>query len=277
MKYIPLSVNAPLGNIEALERTGYDCIEPSNTDIAAMEEAEFLSAAESLEASRLRCEVIDNPIPCSVSFAAEDWELASWEDYLRLSAKRTVRLGAKYWCFGNGTSRVLPGGAEADARVRANFRAAVLLCADIAAEHGIFVIVEPLGPSVTNYLTSVAETAEYVRALDRANIFTMVDYRWEHEQRRPVSELYENAELIVHAHIDCPATDYAGQKIRRVPSAEDGIDYGEFLDFIKSEAFNGVLSIEANCFENYERELAAAMEFYAAHGICPESGEKEEA
>lgn len=143
MKHIPLSVNAPLGNIKALERTGYDCIEPSNTDITAMEEAEFLSAAESLEASRLRCVVIDNPMPCSVSFAAENWELASWEDYLRLSAKRAVRLGAKYWCFGNGTSRALPGEAEADARVMENFRAAVLLCADIASDHGISVIVEP--------------------------------------------------------------------------------------------------------------------------------------
>ena len=44
MKRIPLSVNAPLGNIKTLERAGYDCIEPSNTDIAAMEEAEILAA-----------------------------------------------------------------------------------------------------------------------------------------------------------------------------------------------------------------------------------------
>lgn len=276
MKHIPLSVNAPLGNIKALERTGYDCIEPSNTDIAAMEEAEFLSAAESLEASRLRCVVIDNPIPCSVSFAAENWELASWEDYLRLSAKRAVRLGAKYWCFGNGTSRALPGEAEADARVMENFRAAVLLCADIASEHGISVIVEPLGPSVTNYLTSVAETAEYVRGLGRENIFTMVDYRWEHEQDRPISELYDNAELIVHAHIDSPATDYKRQKIRRVPSAADGVDYSGFFDFVKSGAFRGVMSIEANSFDDYEADLASALCFYARYGIAPESGEREE-
>lgn len=129
-----------------------------------------------------------------------------------------VRLGAKYWCFGNGTSRALPGEAEADARVMENFRAAVLLCADITSEHGISVIVEPLGPSVTNYLTSVAETAEYVRGLGRENIFTMVDYRWEHEQDRPISELYHNAELIVHAHIDSPATDYKRQKYAACPA-----------------------------------------------------------
>lgn len=277
MKRIPLSVNAPLGNIKALERAGYDCIEPSNTDIAAMEEAEFLAAAAVLKASRLRCVVIDNPIPCSVSFAADDWVTGAWEDYLHLSANRAIRLGAKYWCFGNGTSRTLPGEPEADARVRANFRSSVLLCADMAAEYGLSVIVEPLGPSVTNYLTTVAETAEYVRGLGRENVFTMVDYRWEYEQSRRVSELYDNASLIVHAHIDSPATDYKGQKIRRVPSLEDGVDYAGFMDFIKSGVFHGVLSIEANSFSDYEAELDAAMKFYAFYGVGPESGEREEA
>lgn len=276
MERILLSVNAPLDRLEALRRAGYDCIEPSNTDLAAMGEAEFLAAAAALEASGLRCEVIDNPIPCSVSFAAPDWDTGTWVDYLRLSAERAERLGAKYWCFGNGASRVLPGGPEADARVRENFRAAVLLCADIAAEHGLAVIVEPLGPSVTNYLTTVAETAAYVRGLARENIFTMVDYRWEYEQARPVSELYDNAALIVHAHIDSPATDYNGQKIRRVPSADDGVDYGEFFGFIKSGAFRGVLSIEANSFDDFEGALAAAMVFYARCGLAPE-GRREEA
>ena len=135
---------------------------------------------------------------------------------------------------------------------------------------------EPLGPSVTNYLTSVAETAEYVRGLGRENIFTMVDYRWEHEQDRPISELYDNAELIVHAHIDSPATDYKRQKIRRVPSAEDGVDYSGFFDFVKSGAFRGVMSIEANSFDDYEADLASALCFYARYGIAPESGEREE-
>lgn len=265
---VKLSVNASLDRIPVLESAGYDLIEPSNTDIAAMGEGDFAAAVSALRESALACEVIDNPIPCSVNFSDPAWRLDDWEEYLRLSAGRAAALGARFWCFGNGASRFLPGQPEADERARANFREAVLRCADIAAEGGFGLIVEPLGPSVTNYLTTVAETAQFVRSLGRENVYTMVDYRWEYEQARPAADLYDNAPLIAHAHIDDPATDYKNLRQRRVQRL-GGLDYAPFLDFIKSERFTGALSIEANCFEDYERELAGAMDFYAHYGIAP--------
>lgn len=269
MKKIKLSINAPLSSIATVDRCGYDLIEPSNTDIAAMEEDEFAYAAAALEASSLSCEVIDNPIPCSVSFSSPDWNLERWDSYLGLSASRAVALGAKYWCFGNGSSRMLPDDKCAGEAVKANFRAAVEKCADIAERYGFSVIVEPLGPSVTNYLLSVDDAAGFVRSLGRDNVFTMVDYRWEYEQGRPVSDLYDNAELIVHAHIDNPATDYKNTKARRIQTLHDGFDYSGFLGFIKSEGYHGALSIEANTFDNFEREAAGAMDFYSYYGIEP--------
>lgn len=269
MMKIKLSMNAPLSRIPELERAGYDLIEPSNTDIAAMDDAQFAAAADALKASKLACEVIDNPIPCSVSFSAPDWDLGEWDGYLELSAKRALELGAKFWCFGNGSSRVLPGTPEADARVKAAFRAAVEKCADVAEKYSFGVIVEPLGPSVTNYLLTVSETADFVRRLGRGNVYTMVDYRWEYEQGRPVSELYANAALIAHAHIDDPSTDYKNAKIRRVQSLGDGFDYSKFLDFIKSGSFTGAVSIEANTFTDFERDAAAAIEFYRHYDIEP--------
>ena len=269
MKKVKLSVNAPLSAIDVLERCGYDLIEPSNTDIAAMTGEEFAAAASALKSSALRCEVIDNPIPCSVSFSSDGWSLEEWDGYLKLSAGRAAALGARYWCFGNGSSRVLPGTPEADERVKAAFRAAVEKCADVAEKYGFSVIVEPLGPSVTNYLLTVSETADFVRSLGRSNVYTMVDYRWEYEQSRPVSELYDNAALIAHAHIDDPSTDYKNAKIRRVQSLGDGFDYSEFLDFIKSGSFTGAVSIEANTFTDFERDAAGAIEFYRHYGIEP--------
>ncbi|GEM_PF-252899 len=269
MEKVKLSVNAPLSAIDVLERCGYDLIEPSNTDIAAMTQDEFASAASTLASSTVKCEVIDNPIPCSVSFSAPDWALEKWDGYLKLSAERAVALGAKYWCFGNGSSRTLPDDTDAVKRVKANFLAAVEKCADAASRCGLSVIVEPLGPSVTNYLLTVKETAEFVRSIGRSNVFTMVDYRWEYEQGRPVSDLYENAPLIVHAHIDNPDTDYRNTKARKIQTLHDGFDYSEFLDFIKSESYRGALSIEANTFGDFEREAAEAIDFYLHYGIDP--------
>lgn len=269
MQKVKLSVNAPLDNLEVVERAGFDCIEPSNTDIAKMTPMRFQEHVWRLQDSPVDCKVIDNPIPCAVSFSSPEWDIQKWMDYLKLSAYRCAALGAEYWCFGNGGSRRLPEDEDGKVRTMVNMYAAVSASADIAKEYGVKVIVEPLGPSVTNYLCNLPETIAFVKELNRSNVFTMVDYRWEYEQNRPASDLYRYADMIVHAHIDNPGTDYLTQKIRKVQRLDDSFDYTPFLNFIKSDSFHGVVSIEANCFDDYERDLTQAIEFYKAHGIEP--------
>lgn len=264
MYKVKLSVNAPLENSGILRRAGFSHIEPSNTDLMGMTPLSFQQAAEAMEEAGILCQVIDNPIPCSVSLSDPEWDLRTWRSYLKQSGIRAQRLGAKYWCIGNGASRML---GDDPAQVMNRFYEMVDICAEIGGAYGLDMIVEPLGPSVTNFLLNLEETAAFVKEIGRKNVFTMVDYRWEYEQARPVEDLYKYADLIVHAHIDNPHTDYAGTKLRRPPALEDGADYGPFLAFIKSDAFHGALSIEANAFDDYEADLARAMEFYRANGI----------
>lgn len=269
MKRVKLSLNAPLRELPVVEKAGYDCIEPSNTDIMKMTPYDFLQAKKALQNSPVECTVVDNPIPCSVSFSDSSFDIRAWVDYLKLSAERAKSLGAVYWCFGNGASRMLPDDENERVKTMVTIYGAVCMCADIAKEAGMKVIVEPLGPSVTNYLNTVPETVAFVDELNRTNVTAMVDYRWEYEQRRPNSDLYQYADRIAHAHIDNPGTDYFSQKIRKVQSLDDGFDYTEFLDFIKSYSFRSILSIEANSFTDYEREVTEAIHFYRAHDIIP--------
>ena len=164
----------------------------------------------------------------------------------------------------------LPDDTDAVKRVKANFLAAVEKCADAASRCGLSVIVEPLGPSVTNYLLTVKETAEFVRSIGRSNVFTMVDYRWEYEQGRPVSDLYENAPSDCSCTHRQPLIQTTGiQRRAKYKPFTTGFDYGEFLDFIKSESYLGALSIEANTFVDFEREAAEAIDFYLHYGIEP--------
>lgn len=264
MYKVKLSVNAPLKNSSILRRTGFSHIEPSNTDLMQMTSLDFEKAAEDMKENGLLCQVIDNPIPCSVSLSDPAWDIRKWMSYLKQSGIRAQALGAKYWCIGNGASRML---GDDPARVMNNFYEMVDVCAEVGGAYGLDMIVEPLGPSVTNYLLNLEETAAFVKEIGQKNVFTMVDYRWEYEQGRPIADLYRYAELIVHAHIDDPRTDYAGTKMRRPPASDDGVNYSPFLDFIKSDAFAGALSIEANTFDDYEGDLVKAMELYRANEI----------
>ena len=264
MKKVKLSVNAPLSDSGILKKAGFHYIEPSNTDIMKMTPLEFENAVENMRERQMKCHVIDNPIPCSVSLSSKEWEIGDWKNYLELSGRRAEKLGARYWCIGNGFSRMIH---EDPSEVIVNFFGMVRECAAVGKHHGLAILVEPLGPSVTNYLNNLEEVAAFLDELGMEDVYTMVDYRWEYEQHRPISDLYRYADKIRHAHIDNPNTDYASRKVRKIFSLSDGIDYSGFFDFIKSDSFSGILSIEANTFDDYEKELKAAMELYGAYGM----------
>ncbi|MBQ6621781.1 MAG: sugar phosphate isomerase/epimerase [Mogibacterium sp.] len=264
MSKVKLSVNAPLENAGILKAAGYNYIEPSNVVMSALRAYEFQVRLEEFQKTGVKCRVIDNPLPFVPSFSAPDWRITDWIAHLEISAKRAKALGAEYWCFGNGVSRALK---DDKPRGISMYYEAVKACREIGGEQGIKVIVEPLGPSVTNYLQTVEDVVAMIDEAGWKDVYTMVDYRWQQEQDRSIDELYRYADRIVHAHIDDPGTDYAGQKVRRVQKLNDGFDYTDFMEFIKSDSFSGIMSIEANTFDDYVADLKAAMELYHHFGI----------
>ena len=64
------------------------------------------------------------------------------------------------------------------------------------------------------------------------------------------------AAYLHHVHIDYPETFPA----RPFPSAEDGFDYGPFLNAVKRAGYNDTLTIEADIPDDWTAAYQRAME-----------------
>jgi sugar phosphate isomerase/epimerase len=232
-------------------------------EIVEMDDREFRTVCQKLKDSPLVCEVLDNPIPLDRVIADESFDLNDYEGYLNAGADRAAALGARYYIFGNGRSRSMPASGDIEAAKEKNL-AFMRMLADIAAQRAITVLIEPLGPTVSNSIFSIPEALAYARAVGKANVGTFLDYRWFVDRKHPFQMIEEYGKQIRHVHIDNP--EFAFPK-RLVPRADDGHDYSPLFRALQKIDYQGILSIEANTFTDYRQDLKDGLDFFAAYGV----------
>jgi sugar phosphate isomerase/epimerase len=258
-----LSFFGSIKDIGAIAAAGYDCIEMQVREIVEMNDHEFQIVCQKLKDSPLICEVLDNPVPLDQIIANESFDLDFFKGFLNTGADRAAVLGVKYYIFGNGRTRSLPTSGNIEAAKAKNL-AFMRMLADIAAQRGITVLLEPLGPTVSNVIHSIPEAIEYAEVVGKPNVGTFLDYRWFIDRNHPFQMIEEYGQHIRHVHIDNP--DFPFPK-RLVPRVNDGHDYSPLFQALQKINYKGILSIEANTFLDYPQDLKDGLEFFASFGI----------
>ena len=136
-------------DIEAIAAAGYDCIEMQVVGVMKLDEAGFRETQAKLKQFDLACEVLDNPIPLDQRVADDTFDLNFYGDFLRNGADRAAQLGVRYYIYGNGKTRSLPDVGDVE-KAKAKNLALLRTMADICAERGITILLEPLAPRVSN-------------------------------------------------------------------------------------------------------------------------------
>lgn len=252
-------------DIEAISTAGYDCIEMQVNEIVNLSEKEFEETYLRLHNTTLDCDVLDNPVPLDKVVADENFSLDFYEEYLKIGAERASRIGVKYYIFGNGKTRSLPSNSEFEKAQQKNLNFMRML-ADIAAKHGITILLEPLAPQVSNVIQSIPEALAYIKIIDRPNIGTFLDYRWFLAMNHPILDIEKYGKYIMHVHIDNPTTEFPK---RLVPKINDGHDYSKLFHALDAINYDGIISIEANTFINFEQDLEDGISFFNNFGLTP--------
>lgn len=252
-------------DIDAISAAGYDCIEMHMHEIMKLDESEFNQACQRLKDSGLVCEVLDNPVPLDQCIADDSFDLDYYRGFLNTGADRAVKLGAKYYVFGNGRTRSLPATGNIEAAREKNLTFMRML-ADIAGKRGITIWLEPLAPRVSNVILSVPEALSYIKIIGKPNLGTFIDYRWFLAENHPFQDIERYGSYIQHVHIDSPTTEFPK---RLIPRTHDGHDYSGLFEALRKIDYNGILSIEANTFTDYEQDLKDGISFFKSFGISP--------
>lgn len=255
-----LGICAPIARAEAIARAGFAYIELALADVAAMEEAQFQQALETLRATPIRAEAFNLMLPGTMPVVGQAVRYAEVSHYLYQAVSRAARMGARIIVFGSGRSRAVPEGFSRE-RAYEQLVEYLHMAGDICGGYGITIAIEPLNRAECNILNSVAEATWLVMRTDHPNVRVLADLYHIAKDGENLHEIRAAGRYMQHAHI-------ANPNGRIWPMPGDGYDYRPFADALHDAGYTGRVSIEAST-EDFEGSLAAALSVLRAQ-LCKE-------
>ena len=249
-----LKLGVCTNDVAGAVKYGFDYIEPSAADIAAMSEDKFREYADQVLSSPIRCEAFNSFIRRpELVVLGNEVPKAALNDYMEACLMRCRKLGASIVVWGSAGSRKVPDGFSRE-RARQQIAEFLRMAGDIAGRYEIVIAIEPLRQQESNILNSGEESLEMVRMVKHPNVRMIIDYyhmREENENPRIV-ETAKNE--IVHLHFANPA----GRIWPRDPGEDK--DYELFFRYLKNVGYTGRISIEGK--GSFEADAVRSLAFF---------------
>ncbi len=245
-----------IGQMEMIKTAGFNTAELDLGEIMGMDLKTFLNFERRAERSGLRFDVFSGLLPLDIRIHEPGFLWDKWLEYVDKAAERAACLGAKRIPFGAGKCRSIPAGCEDREEAEKRLAAFVGEICCIFQKYSLEMVVEPLGPANSNYLNRIGETADFARSLKRENCHIMCDLRHMYKTGDPYHAIISFKKEIRHAHIDHPEGE-----LRRFPLPDDGFDYQPYLEALHDSGYDGILTVEATYYEDFEEEAARSCEY----------------
>ena len=225
-----------LANLEAAKAAGFDYVELSARDIAALPDAEFEAAAAKIKSLAISTPAANNFVPGTIKLTGPETNPEQQNAHLKKTLARMGRLGTQIVVFGSGEARRVPDGFSKDDA----FKQLVDFGRRAAEEgraNGIVITIEPLRKQETNIINTAAEGLALVEAINHPNFQLMIDfYHLASEQEDPAIVLRAK-DRIRHLHV-------ANPQGRVFPAKWEEFDYAPFFANLKKIGYDKRISVE---------------------------------
>ncbi|MBP7180961.1 MAG: sugar phosphate isomerase/epimerase [Dysgonomonadaceae bacterium] len=239
-------------NAEMLQQAGYSYVEEGVGKflIPDKSDEEFSAILDDASRYSLPVEACNGFIPSSMKSVGPDAVHVHILQYMETAFKRAQQAGVEIIVFGSGGSRNIPEGfSRSEAR-----RQFIDLCkqmAPIAKKYGVTVVLEPLNSKECNFVNSVAEGGEIVKAVNHPNFRLLADiYHMKMDNENP-ENIVKYGKLIKHVHI-------AEKQDRAVPGTYNE-DFRPYFDALRKIDYKGRISIEAQ-WKDMQTQAPIAIE-----------------
>ena len=242
-----------ISNNGVLANAGYSYVEEAvrNFLVPAEDETAFQAKLALLKESKLPVEACNNFIAGnlkSVGPAAVHDDILK---FVEVAFQRAKMAGVKTIVFGSGGSRSIPDGFSRD-QAREQFISLCKKMAPIAGKYDVVISLEPLNSGECNFINSVAEGGEIVKAVKHNNFLLLADlYHMLREKESP-EDIVKYGDLLYHTHI-------AENKDRAAPGVNKE-DFTPFFKALKKADYKGRMSVECNKINLAEQAAPALLE-----------------
>ena len=163
------------GDYRITSRIGFDYIELSLSDMAALPKSEFDFVRQRVERSGILCEACNNFFPPGVRLTGKDARRNPALDYARAALELAASLEARMIVFGSAGAKNVPPGFPKDVAWKQIVKLLQQL-GPMAAQYGITIAIEPLNRQESNIVNLVSEALALAREVDHPNVQLLIDY-----------------------------------------------------------------------------------------------------
>lgn len=236
--------------LDIIQNSGFDYIEPGVPTLRAdLSDAEFVPIKKRFQNASVKPDVFNLFVPADLKITGDSVDTSALMRHVETTTRRASELGGEIIVFGSGGARNIPNGfSRTRAYEQLGFFCA--MAADIASQHNITIVIEPLTTIKCNLITSVAEGAELVEQVAHPNLALLADLYHMEVDLEPWANILENALMLKHIHVPVPTMDILTIK-------GQNFSHERFLTTLKQTGYNGRISIEDNGkrFENFATEV----------------------
>ncbi len=220
-----------LSRVTEAEGAGFDCVQPTVGFILDLQKRRIKNPGVPFEVSPV-------PLPADVRVTERGFNLYAWMEDLKKSLQGLSDLGCKKLAWSEGRARLLPLEGDRSGAKEQAMQFLYMLC-DAAAEKGMTVLIEPLGPRRTNFLNTLDEIRDFLPRVGKENLSAMISLRELEATGLTLASLPAYKDLIAHVQMENPLSP---QGARTCPRASDGYDYRSFLGALETIGYSGVIT-----------------------------------
>lgn len=227
-----------LKNLEAARAAGFDYVELSATEIAALSDEEFAAATMRIKALGIPTPAANLFLPATLKVVGPGVNPEQQTQHVHKALSRLAALGTEIVVFGSGGARSVPDNfSREDA-----FKQLVDFSRRAAREaraNGITIAIEPLRKQETNIINTAAEGLDLVNAVGDPNFQLMIDFYHLASEHEDPAIVFKAKDHIRHLHM-------ANPRGRVFPQAWDEFDYAPFFANLRAIGYVKRISVEAS-------------------------------
>jgi sugar phosphate isomerase/epimerase len=227
-----------LKNVDAAKAAGFDYVELSATEVAALSDAEFDTAAAHAKQIGMPTPAANLFVPQTIKVVGPEVSLEQQAAHVKKVMSRLSTLGVEILVFGSGGARRVPDGFDRDEAWRqlVDFSRRA---AEAAKAYGITVAIEPLRRQETNIVNTAAEGLELVNAVNHPNFQLMIDFYHLASEHEDPAIVLKAKDHLRHLHV-------ANPNGRVFPQRWDEFDYAPFFANLKAIGYDKRISMEGS-------------------------------